>query len=129
MVAAMIDDTDNRRYASPPAVRRRAKELRWPMTSAEAALWERLRTKQLHGLKFRRQHPIDRFIVDFFCHAQRLVVEVDGDIHDEQREYDEARTQWLSQRGYRVLRFGNDKVLRDIDRVLRQIAQACGIEA
>ena len=98
------------------------------MTSAEAALWERLRTRQLHRLKVLRQHPMGRFIVDFFCHAQRLAVEVDGAFNEGQHGYYEARTQWLKQRGYRVIRFTNTKVQGDIERRLRQIAQACGIE-
>ena len=98
------------KYHAPPVIRQRAKELRWKMTPAETALWERLKTKQLHGLKFRRQHPIHYFILDFYCHAHQLVVEVDGGIHQQQRDYDDARTQWLNQRGFQVIRFTNDEV-------------------
>lgn len=116
------------KYHSPPAVRQRAKELRWQMTPAEIALWERLKTKQLYGLKFRRQHPLHHFILDFYCHAHQLVVEVDGGIHQQQRDYDESRTEWLTQRGFKVIRFTNEEVLNDIETILQQIAQACGVE-
>lgn len=115
------------KYYSPPAVRQRAKELRWPLTPAEAALWERLKNKQLYGLKFRRQHPLHHFILDFYCHAHQLVVEVDGPVHEQQRDYDESRTEWLTDRGFRVIRFSNEEVLSDIETVLRKIAEACGV--
>jgi very-short-patch-repair endonuclease len=114
-------------YPSPPAVRRRAKELRWPLTPAEAALWAHLSNKQLHQLKFRRQHPLHHFILDFYCHAHRLVVEIDGGVHRTQKAYDAVRTDWLEQHGFKVLRFDNQTVLEGIEEVLRQIAQACGI--
>ena len=97
------------------------------MTPAETALWEGLQNKQLHGLKFRRQHPLHHFILDFYCHAHQLVVEVDGGIHQQQRDYDEARTEWLTQRGFKVIRFSNEAVLNHIEAVLEQIAQACGV--
>lgn len=117
--------TKKPRYPSPPAVRQRAKELRWPMTPAEAALWNRLKNKQFHGLKFRRQHPLHHFILDFFCHAHRLVIEVDGSVHDQQQAYDEARTEWLNQRGFKVIRFTNEAVLSNLEEVLAQILAAC----
>ena len=115
------------RYPSPPAIRQRAKELRWQMTPAELALWERLQNKQLCGLKFRRQHPLHHFILDFYCHAHQLVIEVDGGIHQQQRGYDESRTEWLTQRGFKVIRFTNDEVLNDIETVLQQIVVVCGV--
>ena len=116
------------KYHSPPAIRQRAKELRWPMTPAETALWERLKGKQLHGLKFRRQHPLHHFILDFYCHAHRLIIEIDGGIHQQQKDYDESRTEWLTQRDFKVIRFTNEEVLNDIETVLRKIAQACGVD-
>lgn len=115
------------KYYSPPVVRQRAKELRWPQTPAEAALWERLQNKQLYGLKFRRQHPLHHFILDFYCHAHQLVIEVDGGIHQHQQEYDAARTEWLTQRGFTVIRFRNEDVLHDIETVLQKIAKACKV--
>ena len=99
-------------------IQERARELRRDMTPAERVLWGRLRNRQLEGLKFRRQHPLGRFIVDFCCAQHRLIVEVDGGVHRNQREYDEARTQVLQAHGYRVLRFSNEAVLGDVEAVL-----------
>ena len=104
-------------------IQERARELRRDMTPAERVLWGRLRNRQLEGLKFRRQHPLGRFIVDFCCAQYRLIVEVDGGVHRNQREYDEARTQVLQAYGYRVLRFSNEAVLGDVDAVLEVIAE------
>ena len=106
---------------APEKIRLRARELRQQMTPAEAALWERLRRKQLSGLKFRRQHPIERFIVDFYCPSARLIVEVDGEIHRYQERDDAARDAFLTQRGYRILRFRNEAVLQNIEKVLEKI--------
>jgi very-short-patch-repair endonuclease len=108
-----------------PVLLARARELRHPLTPPEAKLWQRLRQKQLYGLKFRRQHPIFRFILDFCCYERKLVVEIDGDSHSEpiQHAYDQARTEWLEQRGWRVIRFTNREVEANIEGVARQ----CGI--
>ena len=113
-----------------PATLAHARELRREMTPQEAKLWRRLRGKQLYGLKFRRQHPIFRFIVDFFCYEHKLVIEIDGDSHFEpdQQAYDQARTEWLEHRGLRVIRFTNRDVDTNIDGVLRKIARQCGVE-
>ena len=97
------------------------------MTPAETALWERLKNKQLYGLKFRRQHPLHHFILDFYCHAHKLVIEVDGGIHQQQSDYDEARTEWLTQRDFKVIRFTNEEVLKNIEAVLQTIAKACNV--
>ncbi len=103
----------------------RAKELRREMTDAERMLWERLRRNELRGFHFRRQQVIDGFIVDFYCHAAGLVVEVDGGVHTAQGAYDEQRDLVLSRRGLRVLRIGNDEVLRNVDEVVARIGRAC----
>ncbi len=95
------------------------------MTPAETLLWERLRNRRLHGLKFRRQHPLGPFIADFYCAAARLVVEVDGGIHLEQQEQDAQRDAVLRAQGYRTLRVTNQAVLDDIEQVLHTIWQAC----
>jgi very-short-patch-repair endonuclease len=95
------------------------------MMPAEKVLWERLRKRQLGGFKFRRQHPIDPSIADFYCPASRLVIEVDGNIHTTQREKDEQRTQRLVDYGYRVLRVSNREVEIDPECVLRRILEAC----
>jgi len=104
----------------------RAKELRREMTDAERLLWERLRRSQLGGFHFRRQQVIDGFIVDFYCHAAGLVLEVDGGVHARQAAYDEQRDLVLSRRGLRIVRIHNDEVLKKLDEVVVRIAQACG---
>jgi len=98
----------------------RAKEMRNNPTQAEAVLWESLKGKNL-GDKFRRQHLISDFIVDFVCLSKNLVIEVDGAIHDAQKEQDEARTVILNENGFKVIRFKNEEVIGDIDTVLRTI--------
>ena len=100
-----------------------ARRLRQNLTPAEAQLWNALRRRQLAGLKFRCQHPVGRFIVDFYCPACKLVIEVDGDIHTQQKAYDESRTEQLQSFGYRVLRFTNKEVLSDLPTVLARIVQ------
>jgi very-short-patch-repair endonuclease len=91
----------------------RARELRREMTPAEKVLWEELRANKL-GVHFRRQQVIQGFIVDFYCHKSALVVEVDGDVHDLQKEEDERREKVLTEMGLRIVRFQNDEVVRDL---------------
>lgn len=107
----------------------RSKELRHRMTPEEAVLWSELRTNRLFGLHFRRQQVIDGFIVDFYCHAARLIVEVDGGIHATQGLYDEVRDEWLQACGFTILRFANDEVTSDLPGVLARVAAACGAGA
>ena len=95
------------RIRTSPAVQRRARELRRTMTETERLLWSHLRNRQLGGLKFRRQHPLGPSIVDFYCAAKRLVVEVDGGIHDSQCDRDAVRTERLEEHGCKVIRFRN----------------------
>jgi very-short-patch-repair endonuclease len=95
---------------SHPLVRVRAKELRHDLTPTEEILWDALRNRGLNGLKFRRQHPLGPYIADFFCPEYRLVIEVDGGVHDEIAEDDETRTSQLIDHSYRVLRFRNDEI-------------------
>ena len=113
-----------RRWRTTAAVQERARQLRRRMTPAEHRLWQHLRCKQLDGLRFRRQHPIGRFIVDFCCVEHRLVIEIDGEAHAAQIEYDEVRSEWLEARGYRVLRFTNQEVHHQLARVLEVIRVA-----
>ena len=105
-----------------PLKRDLAKALRREMTKAEAVLWERLRRNQSARMHFRRQQVIDGFIAAFYCHAAGLVVEVDGGVHEGQREYDQARDATIAARGPEILRFTNDRVLQDLDAVLSEIA-------
>ncbi|HEY7019928.1 MAG TPA: DUF559 domain-containing protein [Ktedonobacterales bacterium] len=100
----------------------RAKELRHAMTPAETQLWKALRANQLQGYHFRRQQVIAGFIVDFYCHAARLAIEVDGPAHDGQKEYDAERDQALAGNGVRVLRIPNGDVERRLPDVLTLIA-------
>ena len=101
----------------------RAKELRREMTPAEKILWEELRANKL-GVHFRRQQVIQGFIVDFYCHKAGLVVEVDGDVHDLQKEEDARREKVLSELGLRVVRFGNDEVVRELSVVVGRIRES-----
>ncbi len=102
----------------------RAKELRRNMTPEEKILWEWLRGNRLQGYHFRRQQIIAGFIVDFYCHAARLVVEVDGDVHDMQAEYDQKRDEVLSSQGFRILRFRNERVGDELSKVIEEIKAA-----
>jgi very-short-patch-repair endonuclease len=120
-----VERRPRRRWRAPRAVQERARQLRREMTPAEAALWAQLRDRQLSGAFFRAQHAVDRFILDFVCTRARLVVEVDGDVHARQTEYDDERTKWLAeQRRYQVIRFDNDEVLSDIAGVVERIRAA-----
>ena len=101
-----------------------ARQNRKRQTDAECVLWDALRNRQLAGLKFRRQQPLGPFVVDFCCADRRLIVEIDGETHEDQRDYDQARTEHLSAYEYQVLRFTNDEVCQDLDNVLRRIEQA-----
>ena len=103
----------------------RARQMRKEPTSAEALLWTRLRKKQLDGLKFRRQHIIHYFIVDFYCPTAKLAIEIDGPVHDEQEEYDEERDKILQELGYQVVRFKNADVERNLDEVVTRIYDLC----
>ena len=103
--------------------RQRAKELRQNMTPAEALLWQELRTNKLAGWHFRRQQVIDGFIVDFYCHAASLIVEIDGGVHETQKEQDAERDAHLISRGFRILRVTNDEVNKDLQGVLQKILE------
>jgi len=102
------------------------RELRHSATKAEKILWEYLRNRNLDGLKFRRQHPIDKFIADFYCHEKKLVVELDGAVHDDKMnaQYDEARTYELKGSGIIVIRFRNSEVENNISFVLNEIRKS-----
>ncbi len=103
-----------------------ARALRQSPTTAEQLLWRHLRNRQLAGAKFRRQHPLGPYILDFVCLEHGLVVEVDGGQHAQapQQLHDQQRTAWLQQQGFRVLRFWNHDVLQQTHEVLAQLLQA-----
>jgi len=93
------------------------------MTKAEAVLWKTLKDRKLFHTKFRRQHPINIFIVDFYCHEFKLVIEADGDIHNDEiaLEYGLGRTEILNEFGLKVIRFTNDQILYSLDSVIEKI--------
>ena len=102
-----------------------AKELRRNSTPEEKLLWGYLKNRQAAGLKFRRQHPQDKFIADFYCHERKLIVEPDGTVHDtkERKEADKGRTYGLNWIGIKVIRFSNEEVLADINNVLIKLIE------
>jgi very-short-patch-repair endonuclease len=93
------------------------------MTPAEKKLWPRLRAHRLGGVGFRRQHPIGPYIVDFCAPQKKIIIEVDGEPHASQKEYDSARSEYLGELGFTVIRFWNHEVISDIDAVLIKIKQ------
>jgi len=98
-----------------------AKTLRTNQTEAEQRLWYHLRAHRFMGLKFKRQKPMGRYIVDFLCVERRLIIELDGGQHAEQVAYDQQRDAWLLSQGYTVLRFWNNEVMQQLEGVLEQI--------
>ncbi|HEX9714865.1 MAG TPA: endonuclease domain-containing protein [Desulfurivibrionaceae bacterium] len=98
-----------------------AKTLRTNQTEAEQRLWHHLRAHRFMDLKFKRQKPIGRYIVDFICVEQHLIIEIDGGQHAGQTEYDQRRDAWLRSQGYTVLRFWNHEVMQQLEGVLEQI--------
>ena len=107
----------------PPEILHNARELRTTLTDAENLLWALLRSRRFCGFKFRRQHPVGRYILDFYCHDALLAIELDGGGHADadQKEYDAERTKELDGAGIRVLRFWNNDVLKNTESVLEQI--------
>ena len=118
-------------YGAPPEIFRISKELRNNTTEAEKELWKHLKSKQIKGYHFRRQHPIHRFIADFFCYKCKLVIELDGRIHNEitVKERDIEREKIIKEFGIKVIRFSNEQVFNEIDKVLYQIQKAIGDNA
>lgn len=106
-----------------------ARSLRKRPTEAEKLLWRYLSGKQLQGLKFRRQEPIGDYIVDFVCFSKRLIIEVDGGQHAIEREKDITRDEWLLSQGFKVLRFWNNEVLRNLEGVSDVILRELGFFA
>jgi very-short-patch-repair endonuclease len=106
--------------------RDRAKHLRRAMTRAEILLWRYLKANHLDALSFRRQAPMGRYVVDFVCHAVRVIVELDGETHDfeSRQRHDATRDAWLASRGYVVLRFANEQVLSSLEGVLAIIRES-----
>ena len=115
----------SRRWRSSAAIQEGARQLRRALTPAERRLWQHLRRGQLNSYEFRRQHPMGRFIVDFYCPEVKLVIEVDGDTHADQLAYDTERSRWLEQqKRCRVIRFTNDEIHHNLTAVLEAIVAA-----
>ena len=106
----------------PQVLLQRARELRQKQTPAEKVLWECLRDRRLFEAKFRRQHNIGQYIADFYCHEAKLVIELDGDIHQNQQERDGDRDQWMQSHGFNVIRFSNQAILDYPEETLTQIS-------
>lgn len=113
-------------FGASPAMLKLAAELRSNMPKAEKPLWEKLRNRKCYDSRFRRQHPIREFIVDFFCYEAMIAIELDGEIHNDayQNERDSERTNILNELGIRVIRFTNDAVASIIEEVLQEIEDA-----
>jgi very-short-patch-repair endonuclease len=122
-----IQTLDMENYTPPPPtklpedMRTWAREMRGRMTDAEALLWQFLRNRRIAGAKFRRQHPVGRYILDFYCDEKKLGIELDGGQHAEAVDYDARRDAWLNMQGIRVLRFWNNQVLTETEAVMEAI--------
>ncbi|WP_197524730.1 endonuclease domain-containing protein [Botrimarina hoheduenensis] len=112
------------RTRATPNARKNAAVLRRDATHPESLLWDALRARQLNHFKFRRQHPIESFVVDFFCASAHLVIELDGESHTDRERQDQSRQQRLEVLGMRVLRFTNEEVLSNLEGVLAAIQRA-----
>ena len=110
-----------------PKLQNFARELRKDMTDAERHVWQHLRGRRLHGIRFRRQYVIGNYIADFAAPEIRLIIELDGGQHATQQPYDQQRTLFLQSRGYRVLRFWNHDALQQTEAVLAEILRHCQI--
>ncbi len=104
-----------------------AREMRKQMPDAEVLLWKLLRNRSIAGAKFRRQHPVGRYILDFYCDEKKLAIELDGSQHADQCAYDQQRDAFLNNMGIRVLRFWNNQMLLETEAVLEVIYQALTI--
>ena len=104
------------------------KSLRFNQSDAENILWYRLRNRNLNGFKFRRQHVLHGYIVDFVCLEEKLIIELDGGQHDERKIYDEKRSKLLEANGFRIIRFWNNELLSNIECVLETIYDALTIK-
>ena len=118
---------DNMYFGASPEIFRRAKELRKNMTNAEKILWEELKDKKLGGLKFRNQHPISKYILDFYCHNKKIGIEIDGEIHNDKARkfYDTDRTENLYSFGIKIIIFKNEEIFNNIEDVKKKILSIC----
>lgn len=106
-----------------PITTQNARSLRRNLTLPETKLWQAIRDRQISDVRIRRQHPIGKYIADFAAHDKKLVIELDGGQHQDQTDYDQARTMYLQSQGWRVLRFWNNDVLDNLDGVMATVIQ------
>ncbi|HYQ56719.1 MAG TPA: endonuclease domain-containing protein [Draconibacterium sp.] len=117
-----MDELEKQMYfGATPVTFKKAKQLRSRMTPSEEKLWEHLKRKQICGVRFRRQHPIETFIVDFYCHAAKLAIEIDGDIHNKTKDYDNRRTKEIEKYKIAVLRYTNEEIKSSLKKVIADI--------
>ena len=116
-------DKINMFYGANSTTLRTAAILRKNMTLPEILLWKKLKDRKIFNVKFRKQHPISIFIVDFYCHEHKLVIEVDGEVHNDEKiiDYDLGRSTELNKFGIKVIRFTNDEIIYNIDSVITKI--------
>ena len=117
--------SQSKKHRIPPPLTYFARKMRQEPTKAEKHLWRHLRNSQLGGYKFRRQHPLGPYIVDFCCVEKKLIIEADGDVHAFQEKQDRERTEWLEAEGYHVLRFANVTIMQQTESVLEMILAVC----
>ena len=112
-------------YGAKPKIFENAKLLRNNMTAAEQKLWNELNTKKINGYRFKAQHPISKYIADFYCHKAKLVIEIDGDIHNNEdvKERDEGRTFEIEDLGIKIIRFTNIQIMNNIEEVISKIKE------
>ena len=119
----MVKFKNNLHAGANSQIFKNAKQLRLNQTKAEDTLWRHLRARRFENLKFRRQHPIQSYIADFYCHEKRLIIELDGEYHNQsdQKEMDKSRTFALERLGINVIRFTNARVMNEIDDCLNEL--------
>jgi very-short-patch-repair endonuclease len=112
-------------FGAKPRLLGIAYDLRKAMTEPEKVLWKKLRNRKIMGYRFRRQHPINDFVVDYFCYEAKLVIELDGAVHDgiSQEERDQERSKVLNSFGLNVIRFRNEEILNNLDIVMLKISE------
>ena len=111
----------NKEIMTPSYVIELAKDMRHNMTEAEERLWSAINKRQINGLKFRRQHPINRYILDFYCYEKQLAIEVDGEVHRKQKDNDNYRDEFLKSIGIRTIRIHNKEIMNNLNAVIEKI--------
>ena len=116
-------------YGASPNTFDKARLLRNSMTEAEKIVWDKLKNRKVFNARFRRQHPIGSFIVDFYCHEYKLAIEIDGEIHlkTEVNEYDDGRTHDIEKFGIKILRFTNNEVFTNLNKIIVEILKTIAV--